>query len=336
MLVLVNRPTNKKIMNVTYDNLIETVRLCSGGAGTGPVLFDYWNSHNCPLAYQMMMGISSTGANGLTGIVGYSVTGANYVRDYIVQLFNNYEENYLITNNVSDPRYNNFQRTLLNLCLDPALPGACEYALDNFCAVTNRTDLAGNLTLTNFCGCFVASDPLIDNYIGGTSGCFGATGSCQRCDVGQAGCKVIKACDQLCHRSTTVQRANLETGRIISCPEDVCVINDVIIDAENTSISKGINFTSICGGCQGFGCYCIVSGINISETAASVGLAEDFNQFCGTGSVCIEADKRVPCSEISSSKIPIKGNKSYPSPAVLIALGVVLLIIIIFIIFTFV
>lgn len=296
------------------------VYMCSGGAGTGSALFNFWENNDCPLAYQKLLNTSSS------GVLQYTESNAILLRNQVQNLFNTYAQTNKITNDITDPLYNPFQEKLLNLCLDPTLPGACESYLTSFCGNYSQKDIIGNFTLTNFCGCFVPSDSSVPP-VKGSPGCFTGTGTCYSCTGSENSCKPLLACDQLCHRSFSVQKSNIQNGYLISCPQNVCAINDVIINSENSKIQGNINFNTICSGCQGLGCICIVSGVNISETMSSIGIGEDFNQFCGANSLCYETSGtgtvNVPC-KVNIGDIPIKKSQEYPNVTISIIVGIVL------------
>lgn len=314
-------------MSSTTDN--ETiVNNCSGDAGTGQDLFNYWNTHDCPLAYQRKLN------TGTDGKLEYNSQQQTNLQAKITQLFQTYQKTNTITNNVTDPRYNVFQETLLELCLNQALPGICQtYLTNNLCAIP-RSDAIGNETLTNFCGCFVPADPNYSSFIYVTPPCLvGGTG-CTGCAGNTGGCVKMNECDPLCHRATSVKKAILNTGAQITCPQNVCVISDVVISAQNSKINGAVNFNTVCGGCNTNvdGCFCVLSGINISETAASVGLSTNFNQYCSTDSVCLVpagngTTTPVPCKDISAANIGVSASQP-PNIAMVIVVLVILVIVI--------
>ena len=291
---------------------------CSGCAGTGPALFDYWDNNNCILAYQSIL-------NNNNGTLEYNPEGQATVRGLVTNLFNTYLETNELTDNVTSPEYNVFQNTLLNLCINPTLPGVCGDFLDTYCSQYSREDAINSQVLTNFCGCYVPPDPVYLGYTLGSQGCITGEGGCTAgCQAGSTGCTGQPSCDPLCHRALTSQKANYQNGNIITCPENICVIDNVVINSVSTNIPGGINFNNICSGCGGptgaDGCLCIVSGVNVSDTAASVGLGTNFNQFCGPTSVCLIEDSsgniidQQPCasavnvSDISSTPITYLPN----------------------------
>lgn len=311
----------------TLDN--ETiVNNCSGDIGEGQILFDYWDTHNCPQAYQRKINTATNGD------FTYNPAQQLIVQDKVVQLFNTYNKTNEITNNVTSPLFNPFQGTLLELCLNQALPGICEKYLSNTLCTMPRSNIIGDDTMTNFCGCFVPADQNYIQYIWVTPQCNLGTTGCTGCTSGNTGgCVHPTACDPLCHRATSVQKANATGGTEITCPQNVCVISDIIVNAENSNIHGGINFNSVCSGCNenSGGCLCVISGVDISETAANVGLSTNFSQYCGDTSVCLvpngdNTSTQVPCKNINADNIAI--NKTIP-PSIPVVTVVILVVIII-------
>src|SRR3989338_9195654 len=260
-------------------------RQCSGEELSGDALFGYWATHNCPTAYGQILN-----TNPEDGTLSYNPDGQTQVQDMVVNLFQTYFETNALTDNVTSSDYNPFQNTLLNLCIDPTLPGVCGEFLGGtdgnggYCGDYSRETTINSPTLTNFCGCYVPPDPNYLQFTLGSPGCQIGTGCTDGCTAGNPGCTGQPACDPLCHRALTSQKAYDPTGTIIRCPQTICVIDDVIINATHADIDGGINFNTVCSGCAGpgaDGCLCVVSGTNISSTFSQIGLGSNFNQFCG-------------------------------------------------------
>lgn len=309
------------------------VNNCSGLGSVGPgnQLFNYWSINNCPSAYAQAINTND-------GKLEYSPTTQQDIQNKVVSLFNTYFLTNDITDNVTSPTYNNFQNQLLSLCIDPTLPGICTAFLTDYCSNFTRNDVLNSPTLINFCGCYVDPDPDYLQYTLATEECnLGITGCVSGCQSGDPGCTGQPACDPLCHRALTSQKANVQNGNIITCPQTICVIDDVTINATESTVPGGINFNTICSGCGGpnggSGCLCIVSGVNISSTVSQIGVGVNFNQFCGSNSVCLVQDvsgniiSQGPCSEASLDDYPIPSFNSFPNIAILIIIFVVVVII---------
>jgi len=266
---------------------------CSGGPSgniSGTDLFNYWQQNNCPAAYSQAIN-TSTG-----GTLQYNVVGQQAMEDNVVKLFNTYfSTGNRLTDDVTSPSFNPFQFTLLNLCTDPTLPGICSEFLTNYCSQFSRADAVNSPTVTNFCGCYVPPDPVYLSFTLGSQECLiGSTGCTAGCTAGNLGCTGQPACDPLCHRSLTSQKAYQPTGALITCPQNICVIDNVVISAAQSRIAGGVNFNSVCSGCGGAsgadGCLCVVAGGNVSATMAQIGVGTNFNQLCGGSSICLVED----------------------------------------------
>lgn len=256
-------------------SLNEVVTTCSGfNISPGTDLFDYWQTHNCPVAYSQFINTAPDGS------LTYNPAQQAILQGYVDNLFQTYFITNTLTDDVTSPSFDNFQETLLALCIDPTLPGVCGSFLDGYCGQFSRTQAINSPSLTNFCGCYVPPDPTYMKYTIPP----GCTGS---------GCTGNAACDPLCHRAQTSHQANDATGQILTCPQTICVIDDVVITANQSRVAGGVNFDTVCMGCNtgsSDGCLCIVSGENISATMANIGIGANFNQFCGSNSVCLVED----------------------------------------------
>lgn len=309
----------------------EIVNNCSGAIGSGDVLFDYWQTHNCPAAYSQAINTTSTGQ------LAYNSEAQICTQSKIVELFDTYLKTNKLTDDVTSSEYNPFQNTLLALCVNPALPGICTEFLTGYCHDFTREDAINSPTLTNFCGCYVPPDPVYLKYTLGSAGCqTGSSGCTAGCTAGEAGCTGQPACDPLCHRALTSQKSDVETGNFITCPQNVCVIDDVVINASDTTVAGGINFNTVCSGCvTSSGCICVVSGINVSDTMGNIGITTNFNEFCGASSVCIIEDdfgniiSATGCTGISSANMSITTSSSAANIGVIVI--VIICVILIFI-----
>lgn len=311
---------------------------CSGYTLSGTELFNYWQEHNCPAAYAQAINTSPTGT------LAYNSQAQLSVQQNVVQLFNTYFLTNQLTDDVTSTSYNTFQQTLLELCIDPTLPGICAQFLGGtggntgYCGGFSRAQAINSPTLTDFCGCYVPPDPDYLKFTLASPECLiGATGCTAGCTAGNTGCTGQPACDPLCHRALTSQKAYQPTGTIITCPQNICVIDDVTINVNNSTVPGGINFNSVCSGCGGAGggagCLCIVSGTNISSTMSQIGVGTNFNEFCGGSSVCLVEDSQGNiiseggCTGINPVNIGVSGGFYLPVLGIIfILLFIVLLI----------
>lgn len=311
-------------------------RTCSGATGglIGEQLFNYWQENNCPAAYAQVINTSPTGT------LVYNPEQQEVVQGLVVNLFNTYFITNQLTDDVTSPEFDPFQFTLLDLCIDPTLPGVCSQFLNNYCSQFSRPQTTNSPTLTNFCGCYVPPDPDYLRFTLGSQACLiGASGCTAGCTAGSPGCTGQPACDPLCHRALTSQKAFQPTGTIITCPQNICVIDDAVINISQSQVPGGINFNTVCSGCGGpsgaDGCLCIVSGQNVSQSFAQIGIGTNFNEFCGGSSVCLVEDNagniisEGGCTGINPLNIFVP---SYFNPV----LGIIAILIIIVLIILFV
>uniref|UniRef100_A0A6C0JSM9 DUF5857 domain-containing protein n=1 Tax=viral metagenome TaxID=1070528 RepID=A0A6C0JSM9_9ZZZZ len=190
-----------------------------------------------------------------SGTLAYDESGQQYVEDSMNQIMEGYSSVYEFTSDQTSARYDSFQYDLLNVCIDPSLPGVCDTFLTSYCSAYTRDQISNDSFLTAMCGCYATPDPTYLSYTTGTEECLDGLPGCQVC-TGED-CYGQPACDPLCHRSLTVQKANKSIGSLIQCPQNICVI-----DESNASVNSDIpvNFTSVCTGCQeGDGCLCVVN-----------------------------------------------------------------------------
>lgn len=278
---------------------------CSGFTRSGTALFNWWNTFDCP-------GLFSTIVNTqITGDLGYNPVFLPRLQNDINQLFCTYLSTNNITDSRVDPLFNPFQDTLLAMCDDDRLPGGCDEALKNqVCSGVSRQQASVGRALPDFCGCYVPPDPVI----------LASTHN--------------EACDPLCHRASTVQKAVPETGQFIECAATICVINDVSISVNQSNVG-GITFDQICGGCnqKNHPCECIISGTDVTTVLSNVGIGTQFSQLCGTNSVCLEiqADgtvKSLPCATFDPNNQPIPTfSSAVPSIVAIIIIVLAVLVV---------
>lgn len=244
--------------------------VCRGDTLSGQDWFDVWDNDACYNTYYSFIYTKDNGT------VGFNERTWNEAQNDFVDIFNKY----LSTNNITIPgatKYNVFQEVLLKSCV--LLPGACKKAATQFCHGKPRKEISENGGLLDYCGCF-APPPTSDSI--------------------QEFLKNDPQCDPLCSRINTIPLDDGK-GNAVQCEKNVCVMNDISIQATKTDIkSNEINFDQVCNKCQDDGCICIASGINVSKTLLDAGVTENFSQFCGKSSECLEVqpngvDKAVNC-----------------------------------------
>jgi hypothetical protein len=269
-------------------------------------LSQYWQDNDCPGAYFQVMNSNQQ------GIIQYSSQGLANSQSYVTRLFINYLGSYDLTDNTNSPRYNLFQNQLINLCLNDELPGICGDFLTSYCSSVTREQANNDSVLASLCGCYIPPDPNYLQYTLATPECLTASPGCSyNCTQPSSQCVGQPSCDPLCHRNLSSQKSNPETGKLILCGQSICVIDNISINLQGSSIGGGnINFNTLCPGClTKQGCTCIVSGVNISQTLGQAGITENFNSFCGQNSVCLVEDNQG--NILSSGQCPQFEARSY-------------------------
>jgi hypothetical protein len=267
-----------------------------------------------------------------TNFLNYNQNNLKLLQGYVVTLFNNYQKTNKITNDFQSEDYNIFQNTLINLCSDPLLPGICGSFLSDFCSQKPRNSILNNSTLIDFCGCYVPPDPVYLSYTVGNFECTKGLPNCvYGCDIKNPDCFPQPQCDPLCHRTSTSQKSNEDNGNLITCTQNICVIDENIINSYGNNIEGNINFNSICGNCGNLpgqnSCLCIISNNdNLTNTTESIQIKENFNTFCGGSSVCIQNGKVVNCNIITTNFF-----NELPPPIINYGIIVIFLTIILFV-----
>lgn len=292
----------------TCNSTNQIVLNCSGQAGTGSLLSTYWAQNDCLGAYGQEL-------NTLPGnILGYNNDAQPTVQGCVDDLFTTYLNTNTLTDNVTSPQYSPFQETLIALCANETLPGICTQFLTSYCAGFTRTEVTNSPVLTDLCGCYTPPNP---NYLSITNN---------------------PACDPLCHNVSTSQQLDSSgTGALQKCSQNVCVIDNEVVNAVNSRSANGVNFTNICSNCNtnsNAGCLCIVAGVSVADTLSSIGIGDNIQQFCdGTGSVCITEDAEGniitsgPCTNTGTITVP--DQNFYPNIYITVVVVVFLLIVIV-------
>jgi len=254
---------------------------CSGYNLSGGALFSYWEQNNCIGTLSTILGSNSDGT------FSYNPNNLTRVQNDVNNLFCTYQNTNVITDSTTSPGFNSFQNTLLAMCLDSRLPGVCDQAMkQRVCSNQTRNTVSNSRVFADFCGCYV---PINQSFIKYTEN---------------------EACDPLCHRSSTVQLSNPATGELLSCADNICVIDDINVNLNQSTVG-GITFNQLCGGCVNSSspCECIISGVNVTNTMSQVGIGAQFNQLCGPNSVCLAIqgnnDIVVPCQTVNPNNLPI-------------------------------
>jgi hypothetical protein len=281
--------------------------LCLNSVPGPPVsvdpFFTYWAdpAHGCPEAASSFVN-STPDINGCT--VEYNHAALEYIQDYMKWMLNGYTQQHDFTDDVRSSRYSPLQNIVVNMCTDPATPGVCDTFLTPYCSRYNRAQVSSSNILTSLCGCYVPPDPVFQQYAKGTPGCtVGDVDNCEGCSGDSPDCVPIPACDPLCKLPMTVKKVS-EEGRMLTCPQNVCVIDGITINQRDTTITGGINFNTICSGCASGSapCLCIIN--SPQTTLAEVGVGS-YSQMCGANSTCLADGQIVPCTDFDPNLIPV-------------------------------
>lgn len=157
-------------------------------------------------------------------------------------------------NTLSNPKefgYKPFLDTLLDAC--KSMPGVCEPVQSYMCNQCNRDQISGSNAFLTFCGCNSNASRTSNTFYSNTMSNFDP------------------ACDPLCTNSRAIQNVDTTTGITQQCNANVCVIDNVNIDAVDTTFGQLPSFTQVCPACaDGTGnCVCIINAnfSNISSIA---------------------------------------------------------------------
>lgn len=265
----------------------------------------YWivPSHGCPESVSNFINSSPTPIPG-NCTIQYNKHAADYARKQVDYFLKQYTDKYEFTDSVTNPKRSPLQEVIVEMCRNPTTPGICDSFLTPFCKKYNREQISSSNILTSLCGCYTTPDPEFQKYAKGTPGCLtGVIDVCHGCTSNDPNCVSIPACDPLCKLPGTVKQVSSE-GRLLTCPQNVCVIDNVIINDRNSQIPGGINFNTICSGCSDGApgtCLCVIN--SPQTTLAKIGVAS-YIQMCGEESTCLVDGSLVPCSNFSPENLP--------------------------------
>lgn len=246
---------------------------------TNDEIYQVWQTIDCPnVFYNKMYPIGSGG-------VEFNQNGYNEVENDMRYLLSKYfnvgpDGHPLVI--PGQAGYTQFQDLLINTCNGAngnGTNGVCTKVLPELCYACNREEIANNTNLLKLCGCF--SPDLDPNTYP----------------------DIEKICDPLCSQYQVSRFRDLDTGEVLQCNSNVCVINNVSISATKSSVGQ-VNFTQSCPNCNPYEpCKCIVD-VTIASSYEQLGLdSVNFYQYCGENSVCIVIDnttgvsKEVPCQD---------------------------------------
>ena len=191
-----------------------------------------------------------------------SAAGVEYAQNLLNLVGEKYTENgYIVGSLPGTVGYNPFQDFMYSyICCK--FPFLCNSFLSSTCAGYTPDQLANNIAVANWCGCY-ANDDVYRKYV----------------DEYQ----VNKECTPYCNRLGVIPLVT-PTNQPKYCSGSTCIIDDVAISLSNVDISGSININQMCSNCasgQGASCNCLISNdvitlsnggyvsLNVNETCTS-------------------------------------------------------------------
>lgn len=150
---------------------------------------------------------------------------------------------------------------ILNTCF--TVPGICANSESQMCKTCTDDKISTSTNLINFCGCYTVNSQNLN---------------------------LSPECSYTCTLDDASKLRNIVTGNVLECNQTVCVINDVTINATNTSL-QNINFNQICNQCIAGQCSCFID-VSIPNIISQLGISgPTFNQKCPS-SQCYTVDNK--------------------------------------------
>jgi hypothetical protein len=175
------------------------------------------------------------------------------------------------------------QKTLFFTCKDDFnMFGACEPYINSVLSKVypDYDTMANNPQLSNWQGCYVP--PLNEDTLYSSL-------SDQVITIPD-GDRGNSPCWPLCHRASSIQLFKPTNGKEYRCNNSVCVIDNVVIDENNSAINK-VSINQICTQCNPNElCQCIISSSDMQQSFDELGLNVSYTSFCGDGGICYDLD----------------------------------------------
>lgn len=263
---------------------------------------NYWDTVSCPDIISAYLTIPDGTLVDQTGKLAYVPERMEETQAATGALMKAFDDEYTFSADSAKPE---FVAKLIDYCRSSKTPGVCETFLADYCSdltVDDRDRVSGDPFLTTVCGCYIPPDPAILEYANDS---MTSQVACPDPNSPEPGA----ACDGLCRPSTTIKRACTANGQMFTCPQNVCVIDQVSIDSSR-SRTGDVNLNTLCAGCEE-GCVCITE-----VDAEDENLNVNINQVCGDASVCFQkvngVTTKVACTDYSSGS---GGGKKAAGPA---------------------
>lgn len=259
---------------------------CSGvNQSTIQQFTNTWEKNKCINVYSNILYDTQVDTTD-NGLLIYNPNNLARIQGDIASVFVTYtgQFEYDFTADVNSQKYNSFQDNIIDLCTSNLVPGGCDLALTLYCSKYTQDEIAQDIVKAKLCGCYVSPE-----YP-----------------------DVSPACQSLCHMASTAQKADPATGKLVTCDNTVCVIDNNNISLTDTDTTTA--FTQICSGCDddpANPCVCIIGGPNPSQTIVDAGISPTYTQYCGTNSICYNTSTgvavEVPC--------PSEGSFGFTAPS---------------------
>lgn len=282
-----------------------TERQCAGfgqTAGLNGSLSTTWTRNRCEGIYQGILFTTNTPTNQQ---FAYNPDNLNRISEdmfsTLTTVFGTDGSGFDLTGS------NPFQNVLLNVCRsNTSIPGACDHYLCNvLCPQYTYDEISNTPSIANWCGAYIPPPPdQTDIYYQqlspGAVVPYNSPDNPGDPDVGLIPCFPL-------YKATTVQLFQPSSGIPYYCNNNVCVIDDVLIQSDQAG-GTNVQYTQVCPGCSNDPdtvCTCIISSSDLTGTIDDMGISTTFNQYCGTNSTCYEADATgnltlVQCGDFTS------------------------------------
>lgn len=234
--------------------------------------------------------LNTTGTCSPAPKIPMSAEGIAWASNLISRVSTKYAENgFTLGAQPGTVEYNSFQELIYSDICCP-YPFLCQSALKNSCASVDPQRLSLDPSARSFCGCFLPDEnyeQYVDNF------------------------QINKECTPLCNRQDTIPLTTGD-GTPLSCTQNVCLIDNLTINAINSTISGGINIGNFCGGCQNstggdsISCECIISNNTIDTVNAQIFGGINVSEQCGS-TRCMVVNP-VPGASPAIMSIPCSGG----------------------------
>lgn len=202
-----------------------------------------------------------------------------WARNFLSRLASNYNARGFSFGSAPNSRnFSPIEPVLYNICSNA--PGLCNSFLRQFCSPFTGDQLTREPALANWCGCYLP-DSEYETYV--------------------TQYQVNRECTPYCIREGAVPLARASGTSPSPCTQNTCIIDDVTIRLERSSVGQGVNFSQFCGNCgEGTTCSCILSGASIEVINSRIGGQIDLSQNCSGSSLCYidvgPTQIQVPCA----------------------------------------